>query len=135
MECRQAGAVAEQIADGELLLAGLSELRPVGGHRRINVEQALLDEAVCADGRDALRGREGIDDGVAFPRAISGSVGRAAPKVDDHPAVEHDGKRGADLAALGEVISKSVPDARKAGVAGAVDLDGSCHERFLPQRL
>src|SRR5438093_9299016 len=51
---RKARLMAEQITNGERLLARLRELRPVVRDRCIEVQQALVDEPVHAGRRDAL---------------------------------------------------------------------------------
>jgi hypothetical protein len=65
----QAGAVAEQMARGDRLLAVAGELRPVARHRRIDVERTAVDEHMGAQRRHRLRRRKDVDDGVALPRA------------------------------------------------------------------
>ena len=40
VEGEEAGLVSQELADGDVLLAGLAELGPVGGHALVVVEQA-----------------------------------------------------------------------------------------------
>ena len=58
------GAVAHHHGDGDVLLAGLAELRPVPRHRRVQVELAAVGEQVDAGARQALGPGEDARQGV-----------------------------------------------------------------------
>jgi hypothetical protein len=88
------GAVAQQVADGDALLAGLCELGPVLGDRVVVVEQAAVRQHVQRRRRDALGGRERHGERVLFPR-VTGRVARAAPDVHDLLAAVIDAHRAA----------------------------------------
>ena len=83
------------------LLAAGSELGPVFGDGRVDVELAFLNQAVSAEGDQALGRRIDVDEGVAVPLALARLVVPAAPEVDDGLSVEVDADGGADVAALG----------------------------------
>ncbi len=84
------GAVAEHHARRDRLLAAPRELRPVAGHRRVEVQPSPLREQVGTYADDALGAREDRDDGVLLPRPAAVLVRDAAPQVHDlAPAGEH----------------------------------------------
>src|SRR5262249_13083947 len=103
-DCRQAGLVVEQPADGNLAFAGLGEFGPVPRHRGVEVEPAAGNEDVSAEGRRTLGTGPNEADRVLLPRPARGAGGSAAPEIDDRLAVGYDADGGSDLAARVEVL-------------------------------
>ncbi len=117
----EAGAVREEVAYEDVLLARGGELRPVHGHRGVQVEQAPVGEDVGAQGHRPLRRRPHVDQRVPLPGAGPGRVGPAAPQVGHGLAADGDGDRGAQFAPVPEVLLERRPHRREAGVAVAFD--------------
>ena len=117
----QPRAMAQEPAHRDVLLAGLGELGPVAGHRRVQVELAALGQHVGAERDHALGGRGHADDRVRGPRAGAGRVGMAAPAVHHPHPVEVHADGGARVAALGEVPEELLADRGEAGLAVPVD--------------
>jgi hypothetical protein len=88
----QARLVRENLADGDLLLARLRELRPVLGDPVLVVEQPLVHEDVQKGRGHALRGGEARGHGVPEP-GISLVVPGPAPEIDHAlaPVIDADG--------------------------------------------
>ena len=123
VEADEPGAMAEQPADGDGLLAGGGELGPVGGDGLVEVELAALDEQMGDGGDDALGRREHELQPVRVVGTGALGVGAARPQVDHPLAVVVHGDRRADLAVLVEVADEGVADAFEPGGDGPVDLD------------
>jgi hypothetical protein len=109
VERGQAGPVTEQVAQGQAALPLGAELRPVVGHRRVEVQHAALDQQVCADGGHALGGRVDERQRVLGPRTPIPGVGHAAPQVDDLLSADVDGDRRPHVAVLVEVRGERLP--------------------------
>ncbi len=127
LDVGQADPVAEQPAHGDVALAGRRELRPVTGHRCVDVELAPLHQQVGGDGRETLGAAEDPDDRVVGPRAVRGGVGLAAPQIDDRTAVAVHGHRGADVAAPLEIGDEGV--ANRLEARGHRPVDRHAHGR------
>ena len=112
----------EHVADERRLLARLRVLGPVAGDRRVELEQAALGEQPGARGGERLRDRVDVRDRVPPPRRAGDGVGETGPEVDREPAVEPDGDRGAELAALLEPGRERVADGVEPRVAATVEL-------------
>lgn len=67
-----AGAVAHHHRQRDVLFARLSELGPVVGHRRLQVQLAAVGQLVHAGGRQALRAGQHRGQGVLLPGAGCG---------------------------------------------------------------
>ena len=119
----QPGRVVEQVAHRHVLLAACGELGPVLGDGRVDIEQALLDQAMGAERGQTLGRREDVDQRVAVPFALTLGCVPAAPEVHDRLAVQVDGDRRADVAVFGEVGGECVPDSVELGVVPAVNVD------------
>ncbi len=117
---RQRGLMGQEIAHREPRLATLGELGPVASDRRVEIEQARLDEAERADGADRLPDRVEVDDRVAFPGSRPRRIGVAAPQVDDRTAVDVDGQRRAHLETGGEDLGERVADSFERRLAVSV---------------
>ena len=130
VDCGQAGAVAEQPADEDLLFAGLRELRPVARHGRVEVELALLREQMGGDGDHALGGGGDHLQGFGGIGLAAGGPG-AAPQVDHRFAVEVDAASGADIAVLLEVRRERVADSLESLCDSAVQSDLDRHDRSV----
>ena len=122
VEDRQPDLVGQQPAHGNVLLAAGSELRPVLGHRGVEVEFAALGQQVGADRGRPLGAREHHDDAVLGPRPTGLHVRHTAPEIDHLLATVVKAERGADFAVLLEVRRESVPNPLEAGSHFAVDL-------------
>ena len=138
VEAEQACLVAEQLADGGPLLAGLGELGPVRRDPLVVVEPA----ARVGEGRDqgghALRRREDEDHRVLVPGRAGRPVADAAPQVDDLLPVLVDGARAADLPAPAEVLGERVPYGLPARSDRSLDqrtLAGAWRSRAVPSLL
>ena len=75
VEGEEPGLVGQELADGDVLLAGLSELGPVGGHPLVVVEQAAGVQQRQDEGRQSLGGGVDQGHGVGAP----GRRGRLGP--------------------------------------------------------
>lgn len=102
------GLVGQHLPDRDRLLAGLGELRPVGGHGGVVVQQPAGARDGQGGGGHALGHAEDQDQGVLTPR--QSAVAQAAPQVHDRLAVPVHRAGGAQLATLGEVVRKRLPD-------------------------
>jgi len=109
--------MTHQKSHRQLFLARLREFGPVLRHRSVEIELALIGEAMGTEGAEALGGGPYVDEGVAIPRLGAGGVGVTTPEVDNRFAVEGDGYGGTDLATLGEIFGEDLADAREAGIA------------------
>ncbi len=118
----ETGLVAEQPAHGDLLLARLAELGPVGDDRRVDVEQPALREQVGAGRGGALRRREHDLQGVVVVRR-AGVVADTAPEVDDLGAVDVERVARPDLAVLLEVVRERVAYAFESRLDVSSDFD------------
>ncbi|MNO74411.1 hypothetical protein D3C76_654090 [compost metagenome] len=103
---RQAGTVAEQLAQGDRLFACLGELGPVVGHRRIEGQLALADQLQGGDSGEGLGAGEQVGDGIAVPGLLAVLVGTAGPQVDHGFATDLDAQRGATLLGIIEQRGK-----------------------------
>jgi hypothetical protein len=116
---RNAGAVAEQIADGGAPSTG-EELRPPAVGGGIQLDAPLLDQLQQHEGDDRLPHRVGVDEGVIRPLPPEAGIGPAAPEVDDHPPADGDGEGGTHLASV-EVGGEGLADRAERGIAGPPD--------------
>ena len=119
--------VAQQVAHRDLPLARSRELRPVLRHRLVDVELALLDQAMGADRRHALGRGIDVDDRVLLPGAGPRLVSEASPQLHHGLAVEVDRNPSSQLAMLLEVAHKRLAHSRKTLVALTLHLDRRCH--------
>ncbi len=119
----QPGGVAQDVAEQNTsLLATRPELRPVAGHRRVEVELAGVDQHQGAQGGHGLGGRPDVGDGVALPRHGAGGVDPAAPDVDDQFVVEHDRNRRSEIGVAGQAGGEEISHDGEPLVADAMDL-------------
>ena len=105
----------QRLGQGDLILAGLREVRPDLGDRRVIVEPALIDEPGDDQRGDRLAGGEDRRQRVLAPGAGLLAVGVAAAQIDQHVAVADQGEGRADLAALGEIGVEGVRDRFETG--------------------
>jgi hypothetical protein len=117
------GAMGQHHREGDVLLAGLLELRPIPGHRSVQVEFAAVGRQVDARARQALGAGIDAGQGIFAPWPQARSVGVAAPQIDGEIAVHRDRDRRADVVAVGEIGFERVAHPLKAGRAGTVDRD------------
>jgi hypothetical protein len=106
--------VSQELADGDLFLALLRELRPVPADRRFVVDPAARMGNGQRHRRQALGGRVDEDHGVPLPRLARRLVSDAAPHVDDLFASEVGAACAAQLASPGEVLGERFADVLKA---------------------
>ncbi|MCY1543652.1 hypothetical protein D9M68_794780 [compost metagenome] len=78
---RQSRLVAEQMAQGDLLLTGRGELRPIAGNRRIQFQLALANQLQGGDGGERLGTGKQVEDGVAVPGLLAFLVGATGPDI------------------------------------------------------
>src|SRR5690606_1025258 len=83
--------------------------------------------------RDALGRRIDVDDRVLFPGARALLVGPAAPELGHRPAIEDDGNRSADIAALAEALAECLAHRLKAGFARPLDINAYRGHRSPPR--
>src|SRR5208337_2007274 len=114
-------AMTQQIPHRQLVLARLGELGPVLRHGRVDVEQALVGEAMRADRGDALGGRVDVDERVARPRLGLRLISMSRPDIHDASTVEHNCRGGADLVSLLKILGERVLDTIELRIAGAFD--------------
>src|SRR5262249_4706558 len=91
---------------------------------RVEVDGALVDEAVQRERGDALRRRVDVRERVAPPGPRALRVLVAAPEVDDGLALERHADGRADLVAGGELAREGLAHALESRVAAAVDRGG-----------
>ncbi len=107
---RQARLVGEQLSHGDMFLALLGELRPVGGDRLVEVE-----EVARVGGRHGGRGHalgrgEDRHDRVGPPRQAALAIPQSTPQVHDLLAISEHRHGRTDLFAVTEILSKGVRD-------------------------
>ena len=107
---RDAGPVAERVADGGATLALGPELGPHRGQRVVEAHQTGVDQLQEEEGDEGLAHRVDVDQGVLLPGPGPGGVGPPADQVDHQLAVDEHGDAGTDLAPLGEVGGEGVAD-------------------------
>ena len=118
----QTRAVGQQVPHQHPLLARGGELRPVRGHRGVEVQQSPVGEDVRAQRRGPLRRGPHVDQRVPLPRACARRVGPAAPQVGHRHAVDRHAHRGAELGPVPEVLLEGGAQCGEPRVAVAVDL-------------
>ena len=97
----------EELSDRGGLLAGLRELRPVGGDVFVEVEEPAAVGDRHRGGRHALGGGPDSDQGVVLPQLRALLVAKPAPDIDDELAVSDDCAGCAKFLTLGEVRRNS----------------------------
>ena len=122
VERGEAGLVGEQLPDGDLLLAVLRELGPVGGHALLEVQVPAAVRHRERHGCHALGGREDRYQGVALPGQAPAPVALAAPQVHDDLAVALRRAGGPDRSALRELRAEGVGDRSEARRDVTLDL-------------
>ena len=123
----QARLLGQHVAHERPFLPGLAVLGPVAHDRRIELEHAPLGEQQRAGRGERLRDGVRVHDRVLLPRHACERIGVSRPEVDREPAVEPDGHRGAELAALLEAGGERGTHGRELRLAEAVHLDS--HEQ------
>jgi len=118
--------VPEQFPHLDPVLAGLGELRPVAGDRRVEVKLAAIGQDQRAQRGHRLGRGEDVDDRVLLPRLGRGAIPVSAPDVDDRLTVQHHGDRGSDIEALVEVVRQRLGHATEPLVIFALDV-GHAH--------
>ncbi len=113
--------VRQDLTDGDVRLAGATELRPVAGHPIVVIEQAAIHHHVQQRGGDALGGRKAGGHRVARPR-LARLVADPAPEVHyAGAAVVHAHPGAAGI--LAEDVAKDPANEFEAGMQKAVDGD------------
>ena len=106
VDARHPRRVRDKMTDQDVRLA---EFGPIPAHRIVETELAALDQHQEADRHHALgAGKEQLER-ILPPRPRGLAVGEAAPKVDHQLAAAKGGKRGAELAELGEIPLEGLP--------------------------
>jgi hypothetical protein len=101
--------MVEDPADEKPRLAVGGELRPIAGDRRVEVDEAAVDQHVDTGRGDALADRHAIADRVLEPALRAGGVAITAPEVDDRLAADRDRDRCANLFAKHEILGEGLP--------------------------
>src|SRR5262249_12798520 len=103
-----------------LLLARLSEIRPVAGYGRIEIQLSAIGGHVRAQRHRTLGRREDYRDSFAGPGC---TVDRdaTAPQVGDCPALERDATAGPNLVVLLEVLDEGIDHALEPGIEFTLD--------------
>ena len=101
------------MADLDVGLTVGGKFGPVFGHRRIKIQIAPVGQHQGHQEGHGLGGGIDIDDGVLFPGAGLGLIGKAAPKVDNGLAVQGRGKARADVRTIVEIFLKGCSYARE----------------------
>ncbi len=94
---RYAGGVGHDLAHGDPPLAALGKLGPVAGHRRVELQLALLHQHQGSHCGQGLDGAEGIGQGAVVPRLVALQVRHAGPQVDHGLAADLHTEPGAAL--------------------------------------
>jgi hypothetical protein len=105
--------VGQDLPDRDRRLAGLGELRPVGDHGGVVVQQSAGVRDGQGGGGHALGHAEDQDQGVLTPR--QSAVAQAAPQVHDRLAVPVYRAGRAQLTTLGEVVHEGLLDRLEPG--------------------
>ena len=108
--------------DGDGLLAGLAELGPVAGHRRVQVKLTALGELMDASARQSLGAGQHGGQRVHLPRPATGGVGRTSPQVDDQLAIHPGSDRCTHLFAQRKVLHERFAYPLEARCAQALDI-------------
>jgi hypothetical protein len=116
-----ADRMVQRHGDGRSFLSCLSELRPVSGDRRVEIELAAIREHVCTERHTALGRREDDRDRILVPRFASRCL-PSAPDINEGLALKRDRARGAHFAARLEIGDELVHDAGKLRVAGSFNV-------------
>ncbi len=80
---RQAGLMAEQLAQSDGSLARRGEFRPEPGHGFVQLQLALFDQLQNGHAGKSLGAGEQVENGVGVPRLGTVLVGSARPQIDD----------------------------------------------------
>ncbi len=120
---RNARSVIQDPADQDPFLSGLGKLRPIVGHRFVEIEQPAIHQHVGTQSAHALGDGHHANDGVTFPRPGTRAVLVPTPKVDHGFSIDAYGDGSADLVAAGEVLQQDVPDCGKPWIVGSVHSD------------
>src|SRR5271156_62205 len=121
--------MTQEITHGKIFFPGLCEFRPVPGYRCIEIQFSTGDQLMSADRHQALGRRIDIDEGVPGPWPGALFVPMTAPEIDYPTAVDHDGDRSANLAAVVEILRKRVSNPGEPGIA--LSFDPCTHRRLL----
>ena len=105
---RDAGTVAQRMAEGGVPLAVPGELRPHVAQRVVQREVAAVHQLERQRRHDCFAHRVDVDEGVVRPGLRPWLVDPAADEVDDRLTVDHDVDGRPDLAAAGEVLDERV---------------------------
>jgi len=117
----KSGVVGDELLDGNVLFAGLDELRPVMGDGFRDVEFAAIDQHVGADGRDAFADGHHADNGVLIPGLGALGIFVATPEVDDFAAIVVDADGSPEFVAVGEIFGERPAHGGEGLVAASVD--------------
>ena len=108
-----AGSVAHHHGQRDVFLTRLPELRPISGHRSLQVELTAVGQLVDAGGGQTLGAGQHGGQGVLSPGSGTGRVGRPAPQVDDKIPVDPHRDGSADFAVQRKVALERVAYSRE----------------------
>ena len=105
---RQAGLMTEQLAQSDGLLAGSGKLRPVAGHRHIQLQLAFPDQLQGGHGGKGLGAGKQVEDGVAVPGLLAVLVGHTGPQVEHRFATDLHAQGATALLRIVEQLGEGV---------------------------
>ncbi|MNK93450.1 hypothetical protein D3C87_1136110 [compost metagenome] len=101
-QCRQTGLMAKQLTQGHGFFAGRRELRPIAGHRGVQLQLAFGNQLQRGHGGEGLGAGEEVGNGVAVPGLGAILVGGAGPEVEHGFATDLDAQRRATFLGIVE---------------------------------
>ncbi|KAL5355589.1 Alpha/Beta hydrolase protein [Aspergillus floccosus] len=124
----QTGAVAEKMADLDLVTAVAAELGPVFGDRGIEIQLSAVGQEKYCQCHPGLGRRPDRHDGIFLPWLRLRGVGIPAPEVDDGLVADGHAERGADFVAGLHVLLEDIADGGERGITVSVDFS---HDEFV----
>src|SRR3546814_17786590 len=91
-------------SDRYVALSVFGKLGPVVSNGRVEIEQTPVGQNMKTRRRHAFGGREDLDERVALPGIFGILRHGAAPQVHSEFTCPQNGKRSADLSAVGEIL-------------------------------
>ena len=121
-DCGQARAVAENLTQGNVLLAGLGELRPDIRQCIIQINAAGLHLLQQGDGAQRLGAGKHVDQRILLPDLAVVLVHHPVPEIQHSIAADCDAERRTTRLGIALLLGKELADCFKAGVEVALYL-------------